>query len=111
MIEDTKDRLKSLINEYDEKIHQKENELRNKQVQRERIEAELVSIKGDLENLEKFKKEIAKLLDSDEDKIIEKGIKSQRSLSRPSASTRTPFSRFAQRRGRKASSESVGAGS
>lgn len=70
----TRTELDKLIEQQNDRIRAKVNLLRLKQVQRERLEAELICLKDEIEGLEKLVQALTKTRDDDADIEIMQGL-------------------------------------
>lgn len=82
MEEYTRIELEKLIQNQVAKVKQLEFDLRNKQIYRERIEAEIVTMKDEIGKIEGFVKLLEGIITDEEDRVIMFGLKLKRSLKR-----------------------------
>jgi acetolactate synthase small subunit len=78
MTEYTQDALAKVIKDHQEKVHSLTQALRLKHVQRERTEAEIVELKGEIEKAEDFVKLMQTLQNGIEDKVIATGLRTMK---------------------------------
>lgn len=82
MEEYTRIELEKLIQNQIAKVKQLEFDLRNKQIYREKIEAEIVTLKDEIEKIEGFVKMLEGIIIDEEDRVIMFGLKMTRRLKR-----------------------------
>jgi hypothetical protein len=75
MTEYTQDALEKVIKDHQEKVHPLIQALRLKRIQRERLESEIVELKGEIEKADDFIKLMTAIQDGIEDKVISAGLK------------------------------------
>jgi hypothetical protein len=78
MTEYTQDALEKVIKDHQEKIHSQIQALRLKHIQRERIESEIVELKGEIEKADDFVKLMQAIQNGIEDKVIATGLKTMK---------------------------------
>lgn len=74
----TRGELDKLIENQDVRLHAKVNELRLRHVHRERIEAELISLKEEIKGIEELIAALTRTRDEDADRDIMQGLKLQK---------------------------------
>ena len=78
MTEYTQDALEKVIKDHQEKVHSLIQALRLKHIQRERLESEIVELKGEIEKADDFIKLMQAIQDGIEDKVIATGLKTMK---------------------------------
>jgi len=78
MAEYTQDALEKVIKDHQNKIHSLVQTLRLKHIQRERLEAEIVELNGEIEKADNFVKLMQTIQDGIEDRVIAAGLKTQK---------------------------------
>jgi hypothetical protein len=78
MTEYTQEALEKVIKDHQEKVHSLIQALRLKHVQREKLESEIVELKGEIEKADDFVKLIQTIQDGIEDKVIATGLKTMK---------------------------------
>lgn len=78
MTEYTQEALEKVIKDHQEKVHSLIQALRLKHVQRERLESEIVELKGEIEKADDFVKLMQDIQNGVEDKFIANGLKTMK---------------------------------
>ena len=82
MVEYFHSELEKVIKEQENKVQNKIVLLRQKYIQRERIESEIVELDVEIEKAEDFIKLVQNIQDTTEDQLICTGLKAQRKIKR-----------------------------
>lgn len=78
MTEYTQEALEKVIKDHQEKVHSLTQALRLKHVQRERLESEIVELKGEIEKADDFVKLMQDIQNGVEDKVIANGLRTMK---------------------------------
>jgi ubiquinone biosynthesis protein UbiJ len=78
MTEYTQDALEKVIKDHQEKVHSLVQALRLKHIQRERLESEIVELKGEIEKADDFVTLMQAIQNGIEDKLITAGLKTMK---------------------------------